>query len=327
MKGSIIKWVFIVFAISLVVNTIILLQRGKGNFEYTKYASIKELYTSDSSAASREKWNSFNKRYSSEEIKAGIEILNSQLQIDTLKTDYEKIVAIASWLKAKFSAQEGYPLPQLGAQTPLQQYKQLDKIRTEKLWCSHYQAIFGFYCTLAKIENRYVELVPVRGYNKAGFHEINEVYLPQIKQWVMVDVTRNLLVVKQQNKLLTAAEYYTQVNSIDSKQVIVTKWNKNEKRVIDSSATIKQEDYFNKNYAIRYYYTMNLEEVYSLKKNIKRYVLGNPWYEMYDPYTTNKNSYFRLRQLFILLSFLSGVLLVFSIKKWWSIRCKKEQQQ
>jgi hypothetical protein len=308
MRASLPKYLPFVLISFVGINGIFFLLRNNVKFAYTLHSSIAQLYPAEPAAGDINKWTDYNNKYTAEEIRVGTDIINSRLRIDTILGEYEKAIAIGKWLKKSFSKQEGYPSATLGNLSPLHQYILLINKKNEKLWCSHYQAMFGFYCTLAGIKNRYVEVVPIEGAQKAGYHEVNEIYLTASQSWVMIDVTRNILSVKQQQKLLTAAGYYRQLINGKMDTLAYLQYNNITKSLADSQAVATGDVYFNQYYALRYYYTMDLGTVYSVKNKVKRYFFGNPWFEIYDPVRKHSNFLFRIRQTAAVL-LLASVLL------------------
>ena len=294
-------------------NIFIFLKRNNG-FEYIKYSGISELYPSDPGSSFFNKWDKYNRKFSTEEISQGLLLLNRFAGIDTLSADRDKVVNIAVWLYKSFHRQLGTPADSLSGLAPLLQYKSLVSDTEKQLMCGQFQAMFGFFCTAAGLKNRYVEVVPLSAANSSGYHEVNEVWLAEVKKWVMVDVTRNFLLFRKDSLVLSAAGYLDYRIQNQPQPILITRF--------DSSSGLAEttqienlsgDNYFNKNYSLRYYLNMRLSEVYTPVSKIKRYVFGDPWYEMYSPGSQHPDFLFRIRQLFLsgfLLCLLLGLLVI-----------------
>ncbi|MEO5947098.1 MAG: hypothetical protein ABIP79_09820 [Chitinophagaceae bacterium] len=200
------KWRLLL--ILLTANVWLYCKRDSG-FEYTKYSTISELYPSNPTLQFNKKWTAFNKdRFTAKELTEALLILKDSLDIDKILNEEDKICAIGGWLFKLFKNQRGSPQPITFELTVSQCYHLFNSKKQFKLWCSHFQDMFALFCTAAGLLNRYVEIVPLSKQVVSGFHEVNEVYLSTKKKWVMVDVSRNMILLKEKGNLLTSAEYY-----------------------------------------------------------------------------------------------------------------------
>ncbi len=292
------KLLLIVTLLFGAVNLLFFFIRNKG-FEYVKYSGTGELYPSDPGKSFFDKWSRANQSFSTKELKEGSYLLHQFTGIDTINTDKKKAVNIAAWLAKSFQRQVGVPADSIKGFGPLLQYRYLIADKVKQLDCGQFQKMFGFFCTAAGLKNRYVEAVPVNG-TYSGYHAINEVYLTETKKWAMIDVTRNFLLISKDDLILTAAEYLQYRLQEEPGTIFITgldmaSLNKHSVR----PGSFPGDQYFNKNYALRYYLNTNLSEVYTPAQKIKRYFFGSPWYEMFKPGDRHSNFLFRIRQIFI----------------------------
>ena len=264
----------------LLGNIGIYFSRNAG-FDYIKYPSLQYLYPLNADSSFFQKWTKYNKRFSAEELTKGLQLVKHFE--DSASTDSGKAVSIAAWLYNSFNKQIGTPEDTLNRLSPLLKYKYLLANQNKQLWCGQFQEMFGFFCTAAGLKNRYVELVPKKGKNNIGYHEVNEVWFSEIRKWVMVDVTRNILLVSRPDQVFSAAEYLD-YNILDTTG---TFFRTSVDNTVSNSLVVQKkeysyDDYFNINYSLRYYLTMQLSDVYSPFQKLKRYFIPNPWFEMYD---------------------------------------------
>jgi len=267
---------FLIIAMLFIVSDLLIFIGRNSGFEYKKFSTEQELYPPNQDNTFLNKWTNYNKRFSREELDQGLILLNHAIRIDTISKEENKVIQIAGWLYHSF-------------------YKQIGTPGEKKLWCGNFQAIVGFFCTAAMLPNRYVEIAPTN--DNPDTHEVNEVYLTEIKKWVMVDATRNLLLARKDYRAFSAAEYFDyklQKNGdglsfirIDTASGIYTT---TQKDTIDK--------YFDEDHFLRYYYTLDLFEAYSFWPKMKRYFLANPWYEIYSPGEQHSNLLFRIKQFF-----------------------------
>ncbi len=309
------KWLLAISLLFAAGNIFIFINRNK-KFEYVKYSDMEDLYPGEASTSFLNKWNKNNQLFTAAELDQGKSLLREHVGTDTVSDEKIKVIRIASWLYKSFYQQQGMPDAQLSALTPFQQYNYLMAHKKKKLWCGHFQRMFGFFCTAAGIQNRYVEIVPLKDSVNVGYHEVNEVYLPAIKKWVMVDITRNLFVISKNNQALSAAQYFNYRLQEQPVNLLIT--------CFDSTTFLNKllpkekfstDIYFNKNYFLRYYINFNLSEVYSPVQKFKRYVFAKPWYEIYSPGFSGSNILFRIKQFFFFGLLILMVMILFYLTK------------
>jgi hypothetical protein len=115
----------------------------------------------------------------------------------------------------------------------------------------------------------------------------------------MVDVTRNRALIKNDSQVLSAADYFDYQLNHPTNPLLITR-STGLLLTADSlyEGPALTERYFNSNYKLRYYRIMYAPNVYKPITKIKRYIFGDPWYEMYDPVHPHSNFLFRIRQFF-----------------------------
>ena len=300
----------------IVINLIIYLNRNKG-FEYIEALPLEKLYPSVCNNDCIKKWEGTDKKFSLPELEKGLLFLKTKLSWDTIKTDEKKIITIAAYLFQSYRHQLGRPSERLNNLPPLQQLELLSADTSEHLWCGNFQFIFDFFTFSAGLRNRYVEINSYPGVPISGTHEINEIYLDNYKKWIMVDVTRNMILVKKNNSPLSAAEYFNfrLYNKSDTLQILRSA--SNNSIIFDTLIAEKkrEDEFFNKDFFLRYYYITDLHMVYDPFQKIKRYLLPHPWYAIYDPQHTYTNFRFRIKQFFILILGIFLLLYLYSFLK------------
>ena len=115
----------------------------------------------------------------------------------------------------------------------------------------------------------------------------------------MVDVTRNLLLIKKNQRLLSAAEYFNYRLQKDTNTLFFVCTDTVVNRKFMSQQKNIADIYFNEDHFLRYYIITDLSKVYTARSKIKRYFLADPWFEMYDPGKRHSNFLFRVKQFFL----------------------------
>lgn len=307
MRTAIISLVMLV-----VINIIIGVSRNAG-FSYTPYYSLEKLYPPVCDENCISKWTSPDKRYSTIELAEGRKFLMEKTNIDNKTSPEEIIKQVGGFLYNRLISQMGVPGDLVRSLQPLQQLQLLLRDTTQKLWCGNFQAIFGFLSTAAGLKNRYVEII-----GPEDTHEVNEVFLPTYNKWVMIDVTRNkIMITGKELSLLSTAEYLNYQIKQEQDDLYIIKSKVGSPITFDTSVykSGTADEYFTKNTFLRYYLEMDLKKVYSLPAKIKRYVTTDPWFWVYDPVNKKSNLLFRIRQFFIVALCLSLFVTIYLVVK------------
>jgi len=291
----------------LLINGIIFIFRHKG-FEYQAFSTVEELCAQGQDTLAISKWTKPGSRFNPAEIREAQQILEREIELSKFTDTDSLAIAIGAWLFGQFSpySRKG-PEPFMSSLTALQQLYAVKEGKSN-VWCGNYQYVFGFLCTAAGIQNRYIELVPLQAVQ--GPHVINEFWSPRSRSWAMSDVTRDKIMVLDESGLpLCAAQYYERMVSDSSsrkKLIVITH---------DSRDTMHKgnvnDPYFTTGYKLHYYYETNNMHIYTWPAKLERYFLARPWYVQYPRPEKDDNRLFYLKQFFAVMLLLSVLLLLY----------------
>lgn len=283
---------YFIFLFLTLINIGIFVYRD--HFAYHRVASYSSLYS-----AQTDKWKKFIDDFSKKELAEAANIIDSSVILKE-KPTAEKIAAIGNFIYNQFNRQIGRPLISVQDPSPFSQYKIFSSNDTMKLWCGNLANMFAFFCWSKGIACRVVEIM-----NPGDHHVVNECYLPETKEWAMVDLTHNHLLFRNKNK-----EYF---NLLDLREGI----SDNEVSILQSSdsgiiSSVFSKDFYNKYFAnnpsVHFYYRTNTWEVYKTTEKLKRYIFPITWYEEFNSGKKN-NWLFYMKELFIFLWLISFILL------------------
>lgn len=300
MKKPSVRIALVFFVVLTGINLFIFYRRD--NFSYIPYKSYGSLYDSGDKDCER-KWRQFIAQYPSEEQEKARKILSDNTHIDSVGSTIDKVLTIAAFEYQRFQGQMGQPSPALSGLSPLQQFKKVSSVKTERLWCGNLAAIFAFFCWSEGITCRYVEI-----FNPGNHHVVNECFIPELNQWVLVDVTtNNLLWHDEQSNFLNLQQAINR--AINKNRIYSWRWK-------DSSATKTKLDlnepaiatYYNRKNPTYYFSSLISESTYTPSEKIKRYFLPVSWYDVYEE---NKGS--NLPFYAKIASFLLWILAAFSL--------------
>lgn len=265
------KKLLLAFLFLTVINGIVFIFRDA--FQYTKYSAYEELYAPCGEDC-KAKWDDVLLPYSAASL-AEAKGLLQPLRLDT-GTTLSKVIAISHHLYNRFGKQAGYPREIIHQAGPLEQYKILSADTAQKVFCGTYAQMFSFFCGAAGIVCRILEI-----YRPGDHHVLNECYLPEQKQWVMVDVTSNTAAVSVNDRLANSQDFVQALNKPASVAVLVAE-SKTWQPLDQFSFRNQMRSYYQQRHPFYYYHVTQPSVVYSTAAKVKRYFLPHYWYEIYS---------------------------------------------
>lgn len=262
----------LLFLVLTAANVLVYIFRDA--FQYVPYATYSDLYAPCDSPACREKWNDFLLPYSPASLTEAARLLPPAA--DTGST-LSRIRHIGTHLYAKFHRQAGFPQDVIHRADPVDQYKILAADTAQKLWCGTWAQLMNFFCWSQNIITRSVEI-----YKPGDHHVFNECYVPERRQWVMVDLTHNLLWTEKAGRLLNVQDFLQGAPAPDS----VTVWPCDAQPPRPLSAFAQRSSiaaYYNPAFPFYYYRMTHAREIYRAGEKWKRYVWPTGWYHVYAP--------------------------------------------
>lgn len=287
-----------------VTNIVVFLFRD--HFHYQPYAGYSQLYGA-CNAECEKKWKQFADDYPAKDLSEAGKITDSITagKIHTLN----KALAIGSYLYNRFSQQSGRPSEMLLKASPLDQYKTLCASSSEKLWCGNFAQMFAFFCWSQNIVTRNVEIM-----YPGDRHVLNECYIPEMGSWIMIDVTNNLLLIRNNvGEFLNLVQFSEAIRKKTPLSFLKP----------DSITAMKMEtlseklvpkQYFSK-HPIYYYHRVDNQKAYSAGEKLKRYFLPVSWYDIFDNNKKRSNLAFYLKGILIFLWMVSVIIFLMSRSK------------
>ena len=140
------------------------------------------------------------------------------------------------------------------------------------------------------IKGRYIEV-----FNPGNHHVFYDFFLPELNQWVMVDVYNDIIFSRDQNgNFLNTQSFRNEVNSKRPIKIVTFKGN----AVYDTflnKETIAIREYHARPNPYYYYKTINLQEAYTTKNKVKRYLSTDSWFYIFqDALESNLWYYFKI---------------------------------
>lgn len=300
------KFITVAFILLTIANLAIFLSRDR--FQYQPYRSYEYLYAACDKDCAKQ-WEKFVHDFPEKDLNEARKILDSANIHDSHFT-FTKIIRIGNILYSRFHKQIGNPSKELLTSSPLLQYKKLCASTKEELWCSNFADMFSYFCWSEGIVCRIIEIM-----NPGDHHVVNECYLPETNEWVLVDLTSNMLLVKNKNnQLLNLLSFKDSLKNSSpvfalraATDSIITE------QVADTAFPIRT--YYNKQTPLNYYHQINLKKVYTTAHKIKRYFFPDSWYYIFDG-RRHSNLLFYVKDVFAIAWLLSFFIFIIAIAKF-----------
>jgi transglutaminase superfamily protein len=283
----------ILFFVITAINLAIAFYRDK--FMYHKYATRSSLYSADTL-----KWKKLIDDYPKQELIEAKTIIDSLSDFKD-KSTTSKVLEIGKLFYHRFHDQIGKPSPLTRAVSPLNQFKNASASDSVRLWCGDFAFMFVFFCWAEGIPCRVVGIM-----NPGNHHVLNECYLRESKEWVLVDVTTNHLLFFNKNR----NRFENLLDVRDSSFHSLQSFQLNDGEIVTTPfAGGFYDRYFGNGKPLHYYYRINSSEIYKQGEKITRYFLPVAWYEELSR-THPGNFWFYIKQFFVLLWLISLAVVI-----------------
>ena len=262
--------VLILFLIISLVNCAIYFYRD--HFQYHPFASYNKLY-SKCDKACEEKWRLFTSPYPQNEL---IEAGSLAATFGDGSSELSKIESISKQLFQKFNAQIGKPDEAIKTSSPLKVYSFLLANKSRQLECGQFAQMFSFFCWSQQIICRNIEIM-----REGDHHVVNECYVRELGQWVLIDLTNGFFLPKSKGEYLNVQTFLKGLE--DNKPIETNTLKRDSIVLVDLRNSFPDVAYYYKaKYPYYYYHVTNTPSVYKGLQKLKRYVLPVSWYEIYD---------------------------------------------
>lgn len=289
-------------------------------FQYRSYASYAALYGTCTKEC-LQRWRPPPVTYPPEELMQAARLL-SDAGIKEGATQQSVVVFIGRWLHHQFGRRASGPSGGPVSKTPLAEYNKLVANKKEQLWCGTYAGLFSFFCWSKGIPCRTVEL-----FKPGDHHVVTECYIAELNNWILVDVTTNMLLVAKTNgELLNLQTFRTAIQMGQPIRIAAEQ---------DNDITQKQlakdlpfiENYYSTPYPCNYYYSTDPHYIYSFKNKLIRYIVPVSWYQVYSEKRGGNGLFFTRISFLIIWIVLLYLTLTDHLKKKRQTQKKSEDDR
>ena len=276
------------FLILLSVNVWIFIDRDN-NFAYKEVLNYNQLYAD---TVDIQKWKQTSPYTTQEEINTAKNILKDSVQINNSENSIQKISKIGSYVLAALDNHRGQPADCMKNTSPLKEFFFASNNKSE-VWCGNFANIFSFFANTAGIPTRYV----AEEGNKNNQHVLNECFVKELNQWVLVDLTSKIILAKNKwgNYLNTIDLYHAHILKTDSISVSSCE---NKISVITGYSSLRNfyDSFFDTRSLFVFYLSAQFDKnLYSVSSKIKRYFTKSPTFACYENTNISSNNRFYVK--------------------------------
>ena len=259
-------------------------------------------------------WKQESQYITQEDYNDAKKLLIDSIKISEGDNTIEKIQKIAAYIIKKLDTCRGIPSDSMDFISPIKQIK-FAELNKSKVWCGNFASIFSFLAGNANLITRAVDL----GSNYDGIlkpaprHSFNEVFIPELKKWVFVDLTSKTIFIKSPSgELLNTIDFYTMHMLKSNQLTTVTFENDSLKEIEYCEIEPFYSNYFSANsHFIFYFKDQFSESTYSLNSKLMRYFFKKPTFTIFSNTINNDNHKFYLKQFSIFALLIYAVLWIF----------------
>lgn len=272
---------------------------------YTHWSTYNDLYPAQGINADQAAiWQECRAQYSKEELAVGKKLSETEAGINENDPVLTKTIKLGQWIiNSLWNCKTGRPSDSVDRLRPIAILKTAQEEKT-KVWCGTYGALFLFFSSCHGITCRYIESI-----GKTDGHVINESYIPELKKWIMVDLTHKIIAATDSSgNYLNTVDIKNIYRNEQSRNVNILYVKNNASAIVAPADSVNTEwkFYLGDESILRYYHLIYLEKVYKTTEKLKRYFLPDAWYEIY---AAEKKS----NTLFFTRSFITLIWLLLSI--------------
>lgn len=279
---------------------------------YTHWSTYNDLYPANVPGAKElAKWEECRTQYSEEEKEAGKKLSSTEAKIKNDDPVLTKVTKLGQWIiHCLWECKVGRPSDSVDRLRPMGILEAAEAQKTN-VWCGTYGALFLFFCSCQNITCRYIESI-----GKTDSHVINECYIPELRKWIMVDLSHKVMTATDnKGNYLNTADIKNIYDNNLSKNVNVFYVKDSAEALSSPADSVKTEwkFYLGGESVLRYYHLIYLPMVYKNVEKAKRYFLPKAWYEVYTEKEQSNMLFFTrsfitvfwlLMSIFMILSFI-----------------------
>lgn len=150
----------------------------------------------DSSLCFVSRWREVPALYPATDRAQGLAFIMDSMGLKPVLSDSEAVIGIAGFLVRRFHTQLGNPGNLFVRLPPWSLFQKIQD--GQELQCTQYSTLFAFFCRLRGLICREIEI-----WGRNDRHMVNEVFLRESRQWLYVDLTHGLCMVRRNGQLLS----------------------------------------------------------------------------------------------------------------------------
>lgn len=274
--------------------------------------SVTELYYSsvpvgNYSTYALQEWQHTSPFITATEEEQARLLLNTQTQVNQEDPTLVKLKGTGLFILGQLDHARGIPGDTMDSVSPFQRYLFALAGRS-KVWCGDLSSIFSFFLSAQHVYSREVCLEGKTGDVHLAGHSFNEVYIPELDQWLFSDLTSGALLLRYEGKYLNAIDLY-QLHRNEVQGIEVLLFRDRHVAMMPYDSIKPFYDYYFKNEA-RFTYYLNKQykkDLYSFTSKLVRYFSKDASFVNYAGTFVNDNRKFYFKQAAALA--LSGFIL------------------
>jgi len=284
--------------------------------------SVIELYKSsipvgETGIFPPEHWQKYSPHSTTAELALAQQLILENTNVKNNDSTLVKVKKISAFIINTLDTHRGIPADSSNYLSPWQNYK-LATANKSKVWCGDFCAILSFFLRAEGIVSREVCFEgKINSVYTAG-HSFNEVYIPEIKKWVMVDLTSKAVFITNNFEYLNAVDFY-ELHRLNATGLMVQTV-KSDTLLAVAYQQVKPfyDYYFDNEPQLMYYFRKHFDvNLYKVSSKLERYLFDHSTFASYAGYDNGDNKKFFVKQTaaLALVSFVLYLFVVYLIRR------------
>ncbi|MBI2729994.1 MAG: hypothetical protein HYX40_04455 [Sphingobacteriales bacterium] len=235
-------------------------------------------------------------------------IITDSLHLKENDSTAVKIKIIGSYIFNAIKNNMGVPADSLKNYSVYQQFS-LAKEGRANIWCGNITDIFHLFATNAGMVCRKIGISGNKDAFRLGDHSLNECYIPETGEWAYIDITQNILLLKDsKGRYLNTADLYQLKKQQQTGNIL--QLSVGDSSVIETNYTEADKKYIWQQNEILYPHPYNPKTLYSFSNKFQRYAGVHPWLEVYNENRRYDNHRFYLKSFLLHSWILLGLIIL-----------------
>ncbi|WP_317897270.1 hypothetical protein [Aurantibacillus circumpalustris] len=264
--------------------------------------SVTELYYAsipigNIGARSISQWQKTSPFTTTEETRLARKLISENVSLQKGDSTLIKVKKISAFLLKTLDAHRGIPGDTMNTVSPWVAYNLAIQSKSQ-IWCGDFTSILSFFLSTESIVTREVCFEGKLDSIYLAGHNLNEVYVPELKKWVLADLTSKAIFITHNSEYLNLLDFYA-LHKNNAADIEVQTF-ENDSLFVSDYTEFKgfYDHYLSVAPQFVYYYSKHFDaNLYSFRSKWMRYFFKDATFATYSGNSDVDNEKFYVKQM------------------------------